>query len=239
MTRDPSLTNPNPVVVTKEITRTSSDQIADYFLCAECEDAFNKHGERYAMSQVHNGKSFPLPEGLAACTPSYIIPSTASTPEFKVYFATNSAHIDREKLAYFCLSIFWRASAHTWKGVTSLDLGPYQETIRRYLLGIDKFPKHLVIQFFVANDALTQQTTFPPGALRRMGPFRSYGFTSRGFVWWLHVGKGIAQRFYSLCLVNSPIEPVVICDCEPKTLDAFVKLSATSRVACALRQRTT
>ena len=45
MLRDPSLNNPNPVLITKEITRTSSEQIRDYVLCAECEERFNAQGD--------------------------------------------------------------------------------------------------------------------------------------------------------------------------------------------------
>jgi hypothetical protein len=237
MTRDPTLKNPNPVVMTRKITKTSSAQVTDHFLCVECEQRFSAEGEKYAMSQVHNGKRFPLLEALSPLAPSHIVPASALSPKFKVYFEADIPQIDHKRLLYYCMSVFWRASAHSWKGVTSMKLGPYEDSIRAYLLGKTVFPSNIAVQFFAATDALTQQIIFPPGTLNRLGPFKSYGFTSRGLVWWIHVGREIPTSLYSISYVNSPLKPISVCDCEPKTLDAFRKMSETSRVAHALQRR--
>jgi hypothetical protein len=236
LTRDPNLRNPNPVVITKRITKTSSDQITDHFLCGQCEQRFSAEGEKYAMSQVYDGKRFALLETLSAVEPSHIVPATPATPEFRLYSEVCSPQIDRRSLLYYCMSVFWRASANSWRGVTSLELGPYEESIRRYLVGTAGFPTNVAVQFFTATDALTQKTSFPPSALKRLGPFRSYGFTSRGLVWWLHAGRAIPAALYSLCYANSPFKPIAVCDCEPKTLNTFAGLVATSRVARSLRE---
>jgi hypothetical protein len=234
--RDPSLKNPNPVVITRDITRTSSEQVTDHFLCGDCEQRFSAEGEKYAMSQVHDGKAFPLLETLSAIAPSHIVPASTITPEFRMYFEVDTPQINRRSLLYYCMSVFWRASANSWKRVTSMNLGPYEESVRGYLLGKSTLPVGIAVQFFAATDALTQQTIFPPGTLKRLGPFRSYGFTSRGMVWWLHVGRGIPASMHSVCYVNSPVKPISVCDCEPKTLDTFTKLSTTSRVSRALQK---
>src|SRR5690348_4986272 len=76
MTRDASLKNPNPVIITKEITKTSSEQVTDYFLCRECEKRLNDGGERYTMSQVYDGKSFPLLDNLSSVQPYHTFPAT-------------------------------------------------------------------------------------------------------------------------------------------------------------------
>jgi len=235
MTRDPNLKNPNPVLITREITRTSSEQTRDYFLCAECEERFNTQGERYAMSQVRDGEIFPLLEHISALAPSHVVPPGATSPEFSLYFEVDTPKIDRDRLVYYCLSIIWRSAAHSWKGINSLDLGPYQESVRRYLLRQTAFPGYVVVHFFVARDELSQQTLFPPSILKRLGPFRSYSFTSRGLLYWMHVGKEIPSGFYSFCFVNSPLRPIISCNCEKKTMEAFVQMSATSRVARALQ----
>src|SRR6266849_165054 len=48
--RDRSLKNPNPVVMTATVSKTSSNQLWTRLLCSACEDRFNRNGERYVLS---------------------------------------------------------------------------------------------------------------------------------------------------------------------------------------------
>jgi hypothetical protein len=43
--RDPKLKNPNPVVMTRAVAKTSSSQLVELLLCTTCEDRLNKNGE--------------------------------------------------------------------------------------------------------------------------------------------------------------------------------------------------
>jgi hypothetical protein len=54
--------NPYTTMVTARGKFQTSKEIKDYILCRECEQRFNRNGERYTMSQVtqKGGKSFPL-----------------------------------------------------------------------------------------------------------------------------------------------------------------------------------
>ena len=58
--------------------------------------------------------------------------------------------IDTEWLAYFALSLVWRAAVHDWafpdgSKSTRLVLGSYEEQIRGYLLGDSPFPAHALL----------------------------------------------------------------------------------------------
>jgi len=237
MTRDPDTNrkNRNPVLITRDITMTTSEQVREYFLCSECEQRFSAQGENYALSQVHNGKRFPLLEALYAIAPSNTVPARAETPEFRMYSEKDTPKINRTRLLYFCMSIFWRASAHLWKGLRPTELGPYGESIRKYLLGETAFPSRISVQLFVATDWLTQNTIFDPSTMKRFGPFKSHGFVTRGLVWWMHVGKQVPIDFYNICFETAN-KAIVVNDCEAKTLQVYTELGKTSRVALALQK---
>ena len=57
----------NPVLVTHQGDVQTSRQYWSHLLCGECEERFNRNGERYAMTQVDNGQGrFPLFDRLRA-----------------------------------------------------------------------------------------------------------------------------------------------------------------------------
>ena len=82
----------------------------DYLLCADCEKLFNDNGERYVMSQVADRKGFPLLATLQAATPTKVAAG------FSWYDQLSVPAVDRSKLGYFALSMFWRGAVHSWKG---------------------------------------------------------------------------------------------------------------------------
>jgi hypothetical protein len=56
-----------------------------------------------------------------------------------------SPTVDRDRLGYFALSVFWRASVHIWKqrdgASITIDLGKsYDESLRQFLLGQSALP---------------------------------------------------------------------------------------------------
>jgi len=70
LARDPSRTNPNPVTVAGKRTSTTSRQIADHFLCIECEGRFSNGGERYVLAQcARPSGDFKVRELLEKATP--------------------------------------------------------------------------------------------------------------------------------------------------------------------------
>jgi hypothetical protein len=120
--------NPNPLLLSAEGAVQTSLQVKDYVLCSECEQRFNREGERYAMSQVQRGGKFPLLAALSAVSPS------KASGGFAWYHRSVTPGIDRETLAYFALSVFWRASVHVWHGTadtTGIVRGANPETPAR------------------------------------------------------------------------------------------------------------
>jgi hypothetical protein len=116
--RTPGLKNPNPVTITKETSGTTSKQMQTYLLCGECEERFNKGGEFEALRWIAPGQSrFPIADRLNVACPR------VSNQIFKGY-SGSAVGICTEQLAYFALSILWRAAVHSWhlpdgSGVTS------------------------------------------------------------------------------------------------------------------------
>src|SRR5882762_3476420 len=123
--------NPHPVMMTSRRAVPTSMQVKDFLLCTDCEERFSKY-ERWAAGQVYDGRDFPLLLRLTLALPFL------ETPRLRGVSGV-AAGIDTDKLAYFGLSILWRAAAHKWKMLdgrtTSVNLGSYEDRIRRFLLG--------------------------------------------------------------------------------------------------------
>jgi hypothetical protein len=126
--------NPYPTMVTARGKFQTSKEIKDYVLCRECEQRFNRNGERYTMSQVaqKGGGSFPLLQTLRSCQ------QTKEAYGATYYGQSATLTIDRDKIGYFALSVFWRAGAHSWRrpfgANNQIHLGEHQEMLRLYLL---------------------------------------------------------------------------------------------------------
>jgi len=64
-----------------------------------------------------------------------------------VYHGAAITEIDAAQITHFGMGIFWKAAIHTWKSkgpTVHIDLGPYVEGVRRFLLGAP-FPENIVL----------------------------------------------------------------------------------------------
>jgi hypothetical protein len=109
--RDAAQDNSNPVLVTSRISLTTSRQITDRVLCADCEQRFNTLGEAWVLANMFRPEGFAIQEALLATEP------IGANDSFAYYSATDVPAINMNALVYFALSIFWRGSAHTWVSV--------------------------------------------------------------------------------------------------------------------------
>src|SRR6266850_5430023 len=126
--------NPHPILVTKDGSRSSSEQVTDDVLCAECESRFDRLGENYALRYAASERRFRLLEELQVITPS------RTMKEWRGYNQADTPEIKRDELAYFALSVFWRAAIHRWpdtdgnKRKDRINLGTENtESLRRFL----------------------------------------------------------------------------------------------------------
>jgi hypothetical protein len=183
--------NNDPMVVSRAGKQRSSHQFRDRLLCRECEQLFSIGGEHYVMGQVNDRhQNFPLLNYLRTKH------ATNESTEFKHYSKSDSPEIDRVKLAYFAISVFWRASVHTWYSESGEEfriyLGEkYNEEIRQYLLGLAPVPMRAALDVYVCTDAVNQQTFFTPLDNTKSRAGRMVGFTARGVGFTFGIGKTI------------------------------------------------
>jgi len=194
--------NQDPLLVTKSGSKQSSHQTKDHLLCRQCEQLFSKNGEDYVMRLVtkQNG-TFPLLETLEAVRP------TVCSSEWRMYSVEDTPSIRRDKVAYFALSVFWRASVHTWRQAngedTRIDLGKkYNEEVRRYLIGETSVPKNASLQVIACSDSLNQRTFFTPRENQKVRD-RSVIFLARGILFFLRISSTLAGFQRRLSIVNA------------------------------------
>lgn len=233
---DPGKANDKPVVVGRKITATTSKQVRDYLLCAECEDRFNKSGEGWVLGQVWNGKTFPLRDRLRLALHLYDFPS------FTVFSGTQVG-IDTDKLAYFALSVIWRAGVRVWRtpfgGRTKqLDLGKHQDSIRRFLLGEIGLPKEVAVLVHVCTDYPSTGCFYMPSESRaiKISKLKRFGFQTLGLNFMVFVGDDIPPAIRQYCCVQSPSKLIFQLDCSEKTEQAFAQIMATSRPAKGMKE---
>lgn len=86
-------------------------------------------------------------EVLEAATPSHMSSGRA------IYFGDHLPQaINGEAFQYFVMSVLWRASATDWPsstGVARGGLGPYEEEVRKYLLGEQTIPDTVSVGVYV------------------------------------------------------------------------------------------
>jgi hypothetical protein len=231
--RSPADQNPNPVLITKNVSMATSKQIKDYVLCAECEERFNKFGENWVLANMARPEGFLMQDAVTAAKP------IASNENFACYSGAAIPAIDMEALVYFALSVFWRASAHTWKNVSGymegIELGPFEETIRRFLLG-EQFPDNTVVLVSVWPTKDVLLAAYTPRRGKAPG-CHCFNFLIPGLEFKLMTGKGIPEDLRAMCSYASPGKVLysamsVVSD----TMEAFTRLMSTTRESKGLRR---
>jgi|SRR5580704_2158229 hypothetical protein len=228
--RTPAKKNPNPVVVGRRVTATTSKQVSDYVLCSDCEQLFNRNGENWMLRQVWNGKRFPLLERLSLAHQDY-------TFREALVFSGSAVGIDTDKLAYFALSVVWRAAVHRWAtplgGLTQpVQLGAAEEPTRRFLLGQSMFPPAVTVMATVCTDAGSAGSFYMPSRVSG-SPGTCFVVLTLGvhFLVYLEPIPPVIREF---CCVKSTRRLIFLRNCESKTLEAFAQLLDTSRPASGL-----
>ncbi len=235
LSRINSRRDPNPVVVTKGRSFTTSCQVSAYFLCGECEDKFSRNGERYVFNQcARPGGEFKLREllekELAVCVDS----------RFKVFDVTKLLGGRLEQYLYFAASVFWRASAHKWtmegRALDLISLGSkYQEEFRLYLLGEAAFPVNARIFVHVWSDNRTDFTTTSPSTFRVEG-VRRHKFCIPGITFILFLGSEVPKK-HDLAALNSTTGQFIwLCQWKDDSLfEGFIDAIKNSQPSASLR----
>jgi hypothetical protein len=218
-----------PIMMTDRITVMKHAQAKDYLLCANCEDLFNKKGEKYTLGLMRTPKGFKILERLR------VAPGISFRVDEETVFAGADIGLDMDQLAYFALSVFWRAGCHQWpstltvKKTYSIDLGPYLEPIREFLFG-GGFPNGMSLMITAATDVLSQGYVYAPAPTVGL-PVRSFGFLTCGILFSLFLADPMPAPYDRFCSVTAPRRPVFIRNLHDKTMHAAGRLYAMGRKA--------
>jgi hypothetical protein len=217
-----------PIMMTDRITVAMNSQLKDYLLCGACEDRFSER-ERYATGQMSTPEGFKLLERLRVAPPMGFQVDRATA------FAGEEIGVDMDKLAYFGLSVFWRAGAHVWpskmtlKTTYSIDLLEYQEPIRNFLLG-SYYPRDLSLSITVAEDKLSQGYAYFPAVSTGI-PILGFGFLACGIMFQLGLAKPVPHPYDHMDCVTAPRRPIFLRNMHDNTMHAASRLMKLSRKA--------
>jgi len=203
LSRETDRRNPNPVVVRPTGAGTTSRQVSDHFLCADCEERFSRNGERYVLGQcARPGGQFALRELLGAAS---VVCGDAG---FRVCEVTGVLGGNVEQYLYFAVSVFWRAAARRWtlegRPINRISLGNmYQEQFRLYLLGQAAWPPKARLFVHVWSDEPVDLTTVFPCSTR-VELARRHKFCIPGILFILFLG-GTVPRMHDSGALNSAV----------------------------------
>jgi hypothetical protein len=199
----------HPIVITPEIIIESDRQLQDYLFCTACEDVLNKGGETWVLPLLaHLDAPFLLYDMLVKFPPDQV------DGDARLYASARNAEIEAEKLIHFAMGIFFKAAVHSWSGSRTepwIDLGPYGEPVRTFLLGKTAFPMRMCLTAAVLPS--------PVRAIEFCNPYRdstpgrfNYRFHACGIQFILEVGKGVTSEARRGCFASNPLHPIIVMD---------------------------
>jgi hypothetical protein len=198
--------NPNPVKVTGGKAFQTSKQLTEYLLCASCESRFGQREDTVSRLCRQTDGTTPL------------LSHVRRNPEQalkRVEIGELNAAVDTEGVAFFAVSLVWRADVmkegHLGSGV---NLGErYRDEIRRYLSGQSSFPSHARVLLNILKlqgpiTALSTAVTMPKS--RRVGARHHHVFLIHGFEFTVLVGGSLPRNSHELCLIHSSTKRVFL-----------------------------
>jgi len=214
--------NPNPFQITSEGVVQTSKQIKAPLLCRECELRLSKNGEDWVIRNgFKSNGTFRL--GAALARSSHIQDADGST---RAYQAASIPAIDISALAYFAASMFWRGSIHPWNidGTRPVQLGPYEEGLRLYLMGQASFPLDVVLSVTVRWPSNISHFTHTP-----IGEWRGLLFVAKfpmpGLAFGLTAGPNIPRELRRICFVRGEGNPIFLSKLlEPEIMADGIKM---------------
>src|SRR6266513_2514029 len=202
--RDETQGNPNPLRLTDRGVLQDSIQLSDYLLCRDCEQRLSKNGENWFLANCWRRHQFRLASMLDSASPQLTFPGKQT----HIYHAASIPGLNVSALAHFACGMFWRASVHQWEKCRGINLGPYEEQLRRYLLGEAQFPPDCALLVSVpANPtAFVGLSLVPYGA--RKGNHHCWKLVVLGVAFHLLVGRQIPRTLRQMCFVRAVGNPI-------------------------------
>lgn len=227
----------SPVVMTPKLATHTSRQVHDFVFCKECEDRFNKGGEGYVSGMVCNGSSFPLLDRIRLALPGKRMENQG------VQYSGKALGINTDKLAYYAVSIVWRAAVHRWNTLdrqkTSVEMTDERlKQLRLFLMGHIGFPADIGVLVVVCVDMESQGFSFTPTKMHDE-KLTSYAMLINGI--YFQVMMDIAPRFpfHEVCCIHSPGNVIFVGNRAEETSHWFGLLKSEARVARNLKVKKT
>jgi hypothetical protein len=153
-----------------------------------------------------------------------------------ITFSGSAMGVDTEALAYFALSLLWKGGVHQWPTAegqtTSVPLGPFEEPIRKYLLG-GPFPANLYVLLGVCEDRGSRGMVFAPTVMHETR-HHTFSVLVRGL--WFHiVADARAAAVKELCSVQSRKKVLHLENCANRFIDAGRNIHKTARIAANVK----
>jgi hypothetical protein len=230
--RSTTVTPRDPLIVTPRATFTTSREVSAHLLCVDCEDRFRVHGEDWVLRQCYRiGEGFKLRDSVLKGK------LLDEGPVAKIYSTTSNPDIEANILTYFGASIISRAAVHPWSlpGLP-LDLGPYLELLRKYLLGEEQFPHAAAIHVWVSNYDKPSRCLTSPHSTRIWG-CHAHSFDIPGMRFDLLIGRSLPSHVRLLCLLNGPDCPILVSNAPDDILATdMAKASMTTKLSKTLQK---
>jgi hypothetical protein len=196
-----------PVRVGDGVVMTSDRQDQVYLLCLDCEDILNKGGESWLNSKLCTmERTFPLFDLLIQ------LPVVLTENDDALYYSPDNSVIDFEKVTHFGMGIFWKAAVHPWRGNKTdplINLGPYTDPIRRWLLREVDFPQDVQLWVSISKPEHAQIVLNPPTRTSR-DRWTTYLCHVLGLMYQLNIGAGMDQATRETCFYRNSNHPIMV-----------------------------
>jgi hypothetical protein len=216
------------ISISSDLVIESDRQLQDYLLCFECEDSLNKGGETWLLPLLARYQGpFPFYDILTK------VPPAAAEGGSVVYSAAKNTEIHCDKLIHFAMGVFWKASAHSWSGSRTepmIELGPYGESLRKFLRGEAGFPDHMALTIGVLP-APVQQISFHNPYRGSNAQWHNFLFYVPGIEFALAVGKAVHDALGDICFARNPFRSIIVVDFAPDIQKIMKEVWKSARIA--------
>jgi len=191
--------SPDPIIVGGGRSVTSSAQVSQPLLCYDCERRFGRH-ESWMLRHCARPQTFLLRDGLSGAPSLRLSSRNVLACDINSSYPEAAGHLE-----YFAASIIWRSAVVSWRigsrVMRTLQLGPYLEEFRRYLIGEEPFPADAALSVFVDSQPRPSLSLVFPFS-GRFGPATRHIFAIPGVRFVLFVGKQLPAENRAMA-VNS------------------------------------
>jgi hypothetical protein len=160
----------------------------------------------------------------------------------KIYSAKSNPQIDSGALAFFAASVFWRAAVHHWRylrlaPISRIVLGPYQEQLRKFLLGEQRFPDSVGIWVWVSSYDQPSRAITTPHSMRYWD-CHVHSFDIPGIRFMMIVGRALPDFVRLMCILNGRDQPILVSDAPDDILSTKLnELSRSTRLSDVLQKK--